>query len=239
MSLPRCVDAGEIERRLFGAYGEETGGRRVRQTTVETLNLSPSEFERGYLAFQAREPRDAMYKTATFLVRHFWGQPRKMADGMGVLLLTWNQAFYRYGYFDFARLEETLRANVAVIEELQPRNILSLAQADEHTVRHLFLAFLDALRITEGKKKDCTSPVAVAKALHLLAPDFLPIWDYSIARAYGCNYNLHPARKYATFAYKMQALARQLQDRVPPGGDRTFLKLIDEYNYAKYTKHWI
>lgn len=203
------------------------------------LNLSPSEFEHGCLEFQAREPRDAMYKTASFLVQHFWGQPRDMADGMGVLLLTWNQAFYRYGSFDFALLEDALRTNMAVIEELRPRDILSLVDADEPTIKRLFLAFLDALRIKEGTKKDCKSPVAVAKALHLLAPHFLPIWDDKIAKAYGCRYSLHPERKYVAFAHQMQGLARHLQEHVPPGGGRTFLKLIDEYNYAKYTKHWI
>jgi len=179
-----------------------------------------------------------MYKTATFLIKHFWGQPRDMADGMGVLLLTWNQAFYRYGSFDFALLEEILRTNMVVIEGLRLRDIRSLVEADELTIRQLFLAFLDALRIKEGKKKDCKSPVAVAKALHLLAPDFLPIWDDKIARAYACSYHLHPDQKYVAFAYEMQGLARQLQAHVPPGCGRTFLKLIDEYNYAKYTKHW-
>jgi hypothetical protein len=180
-----------------------------------------------------------MYKTATFLVEHFWGQPRDMADGMGVLLLTWNQAFYRYGSFDFALLEQALRANMPAIDKLKPRNILSLVEADEPVIRRLFLAFLEALRIKEGKKKDCKSPVAVAKALHLLAPGFLPLWDDKIAKGYGCYYNLDPDRHYVTFAYKMQAIARRLQEYVPPGCGRTFLKLIDEYNYAKHTKGWI
>ena len=206
---------------------------------AESLNLSPSEFQKGYLAFQAREPRDAMYKTATFLVDHFWGQPRDMADGTGVLLLTWNQAFYRYGSLDFALLEDALRANMPVIEGLRTRDIQSLVQADEPTIRQLFLAFLDVLRIKEGKKKDCKSPVAVAKALHLLAPSFLPIWDDKIAKAYACHYSPNPDWKYVAFAYEMQALARQLQEHVPAECGRTFLKLIDEYNYAKHTKGWI
>jgi hypothetical protein len=206
---------------------------------AETLNLTPSEFERGYQAFQARESRDAMYKTATFLVEHFWGHPRDMADGMGVLLLTWNHAFYRYGSFDFALLEEALRTNMAVNEELRSRNILSLVEADEPVIERLFTEFLDALRIKEGKKKDCKSPVAVAKALHLLSPSFLPLWDDKIARGYGCYYNVYPDRQYLAFACKMQALARQVQGHVPLGCGRTFLKLIDEYNYAKYTKHWV
>jgi hypothetical protein len=125
------------------------------------------------------------------------------------------------------------------IEGLRRRDIQSLARADEPTISRLFLAFLDALRIKEGKKKNCKSPVAVAKALHLLAPRFLPIWDDKIARAYTCHYKPNPDRKYVAFAYQMQALARQLQEHVPPDCGRTFLKLIDEYNYAKYTKHWV
>ena len=206
---------------------------------AETLNLSPSEFKRGYLAFQAHEPREAMYKTATFMVEHFWGRPRDMADGMGALLLTWNQAFYRYGAFDFDLLEEALRTNMAVIKELRSRDILSLVETDEPNIRRLFLKFLDALQIKEGKKEGCKSPVAVAKALHLLAPGFLPLWDDKIAKAYDCHYKPHPDRKYVTFAYKMKTLARQLQKHVPPDCDRTFLKLIDQYNYAKYTKPWL
>ena len=108
----------------------------------EAPNLTLSEFEHGYRVFQTREYRDAMYRTATFLVEHFWGQPWEMADGMRVLLLTWNQAFYRYG-------------------------------------------------------------------------------------------------KYIAFAYKMQTLARHLRKHTLPNSGRTLLKLIDEYNYAKYTKGWV
>jgi hypothetical protein len=206
---------------------------------AETPALAPSEFKRGYRAFEARESRDAMYKTATFLVEHFWGKVREMADGMGVLLLTWNQAFYRYGSFEFAFLEDTLRANMPIIEQLRPRNIQSLQKADDAIIERLFMSFLDALRIREGKKKDCKSPVAVAKALHLLAPRFFPIWDDKIARAYGCYYNQNPSSNYVAFSYEMKALGRRLQEHVPPDCGRTFLKLIDEYNYAKYTKGWI
>jgi hypothetical protein len=206
---------------------------------AEALSPTPSEFERGFREFQAREPRDAMYKTATFLVEHFWGHPREMADGMGVLLLTWNQAFYRYGSFGFGLLEGALRTNMPVIKNLRTRMIESLTKADEPVIEQLFKAFLDALRIADGKKKDCRSPVAVAKALHLLAPGFLPLWDDRIARSYGCYYNSQPAKKTIVFAYRMQALGRDLQGHVPAGCGRTFLKLSDEGNYAKYTTGWV
>jgi len=70
---------------------------------------SKKEFIRGIKTFERHEKRDAMYKVATFLVLQFWGKPSEMADGLGVLLLTWNQAFYRYGSFDFDELERCIR----------------------------------------------------------------------------------------------------------------------------------
>ena len=66
------------------------------------------EFQNGCLAFRKREKRDAMYRVAMFLVERNWGKAADMADGLGVLLLTWNQAFYRYGPLDFERLEKCL-----------------------------------------------------------------------------------------------------------------------------------
>jgi len=65
------------------------------------------------------------------------------------------------------------------------------------------------------------------------------LWDDKIAKAYGCHYSRSPDQKYVDFAYRMQALGRRLQEHVPPDCGRTFLKLIDEYNYAKYTRGWV
>ena len=200
---------------------------------------TPIEFRQGYEAFQRHEYRDAVYKTAAFLVDHFWGEPERMADGVGALLLSWNQAFYRYGVFDFVRLEEALRRNMETLKGFRNRNIRSLMESDEPVIKRLFLEFLDALQIKEGTKRGQRSPVASGKALHILAPDFLTLWDEKIAKAYGTYYKPDPERKYLVFAYKMQELARELDPHVPTGCGRTFLKLIDEYNYARYTKGWV
>jgi hypothetical protein len=43
----------------------------------------------GATAFAKHAPRAAMYNIATFVVRHFCNAA-KTADGLGVLLLTWN-----------------------------------------------------------------------------------------------------------------------------------------------------
>lgn len=207
---------------------------------ARTITPSPTrqQFLTYVRAFRRREQRDAMYTVATFLVRHSWGKPKEMADALGVLLLTWNQAFYRYGPFDFARLERCLAKHLPVLRQLRRRELVSLSPSDRHTVAKLFRAFLRALRIRSGKKRGQRSPVAVAKTLHLLAPRFLPLWDDAIARAYRCHYvGFDAAERYLAFCETMRALA----DRVRPWvrrDERPLLKVIDEYNYARYTQGW-
>lgn len=201
---------------------------------------SATEFRDGYLAFQQREKRDAMYKTATFLVNHFWGQPSEMADSLGVLLLTWNQAFYRYGPFDFQRLEDCIDHNQQLLESFRSREIFSYSPADDATIKNLFDLFLAALQLSEGKRKGTSSPVAAAKAIHLLAPRFFPLWDAAIAIAYDCRYTQKPAETYTRFLRITKELAEVLSPTVNANGvGKTLIKLIDEYNYARFTKKWV
>src|SRR6266404_4466767 len=158
-----------------------------------------------------------------------------MADSLGVLLLTWNQAFYRYGIFDFNRLEECISKHLPLIDKYRKSSILNYTLADDETIEHLFEQFLHALRIREGKKKGTKSPVAVAKALHLLAPDFFPLWDKKIAHAYGCGYSSNPAVKYLVFLVKSKDMVEMLQSTTDvKATGKTLLKLVDEYNYAKH-----
>ena len=99
---------------------------------TKTNAPSPDEFRRGYMAFQQHERRDAMYKTAIFLVNHFWDHPADIADSLGVLLLTWNQAFYRYGPFDFQRLEKVIATKQPVLDSFRSRDILTYSSATLH-----------------------------------------------------------------------------------------------------------
>jgi hypothetical protein len=196
------------------------------------------EVKAGSKAFRSYEKRDAMYKVATFLVDHYWGKPKEMADALGVLLLTWNNALYRYGIFDFFALEATLRENMDTLKEFRARDILSFGEEDKKRILVVFTAFLDALKIADGKKKGVRSPVAVAKALHLLAPEFFPLWDDKIAKAYGCYYSKDPSAKYLMFIQQSKDIAVAIWGKIQ-SGETTLLKVIDEYNYAKFTKRWI
>jgi len=198
------------------------------------------EFRRGVKAFERREKREAMYKVARFLVDYNWGKPADMADGLGVLLLTWNQAFYRYGTFDYNKLEQVIRTNIKLLDKYRNRDIFSFSEADVRDIKKLFNELLDALKIATGSMKGRRSPVAVSKALHLLAPGYFSLWDDKIAKAYGCYYSKKPADKYIDFCVWTKSIAQNVNGYVK--SKKTLCKLIDEYNYSKYTKRnkgWI
>ena len=212
----------------------------------------------GSRAFVEKEKRDAMYKVATYLVSEFWGKPRDITDGLGVLLLTWNQALYRYGSFDFELLEKCLNENMGKLQQLRERDIFSYNDKDANITKGLFDSLLEALQDPKGRK----SPVAVSKALHLMAPKFFPLWDNDISKAYGCHwyYSEAAADKYLEFMGKMRTLAENiLQNFIDTeGGTRetaikticercsrnmpftkSLLKIIDEFNYSRYSKNWV
>jgi hypothetical protein len=211
----------------------------MKGATMATVYIpTRDEFVRGCQQYEAHEKRDAMYKVATFLVCHYWGKPADMADGLGVLLLTWNQAFYRYGLFDFDELERSIRNNMNKLDTFRHRDILSLSDADVGAVEDLFLVFLQALQIHEGKAEGRKSPVGASKALHLLAPGFFPLWDARIADAYKLNYYSDPAGKYIELCRITRQIAEAVQNYMSIE-DKTLVKLIDEYNYSKYTQGWI
>jgi hypothetical protein len=181
-----------------------------------------------------------MYRVATHLIQQLWNKPLdiNIADALGVLLLTWNRAFYRYGQFNFFRLEKLLRKNKSRLNEYRKRNIKSLSTSDEKFIKSLFDKLNSSLSIDSGQVKGRKSPVATAKALHLLAPNFFPIWDEEIAKAYHCKYSSEPEMQYLKFCYLIKKMASEVSG-YKIKSNKNLLKLIDQYNYSKYTKEWI
>lgn len=220
--------------------------------------LGYKELLSGCKAFVENEPRDAMYRVAIKILDSSWGNFPEMTDGLGVLLLTWNQALYRYEEFDFQDLEDCIRKSWRDIEGFKVRDIDSLTSLDEAKIKKLFDNFLDALRTTKAK-----SPVATAKAIHLLCPSFFPLWDNDISKAYGTPIvhgdSAGASTRYVGFMWKIKtdvdgiltnymstfhidrATSVQRILRLHPRYKPylTMLKLIDEYNYAKFHAHYI
>jgi len=165
----------------------------TRQAPEPPMGVTPEQLLEGHRLFEEREKRDAMYKVATRLVEESWGKPSEVAEGLGVLLLVWNAAHFRHGPLDFDALEKWIAANQAVLNEYRSRNILTYTSKDDAKIESLFQDLLEALKIWErvrGKVK--RTPVGVVKALHLLAPNFFPLWDKEIAVKYGCDYAKGP-----------------------------------------------
>jgi hypothetical protein len=182
-----------------------------------------------------------MYRVATYLVDQWWDQPSKLADGIGVLLFSWHQAHYRFGLPDLERLEQLLDGRAKLLLNLRYCDIAEFSNPAQRAtqVAELFHDMLEALKIAAGKSAGRKSPVAVAKALHLLAPKFFPIWDEKIARAYDCYYGADPFSAYVKFIGISQQLVIALAPAISALLDgKTSLKLVDEYNYAKFTKKW-
>lgn len=189
-----------------------------------------------------------MYKIARELIEQHWGNAEDIADALGVLLMTWNQAAYRYGAFDYARLQAFLEAHAAVLNDYRAMQLEEVTTLDEPAVSEIFIALLDALVTASGRR----SPVGAGKALHLLAPRMFPLWDNEIARRYGCGVMGAPgsAIKYVRFTQRIKDALAGLAVEVPLAQlekefnararfPKPILKYIDEYNYARYTYHWI
>jgi len=122
---------------------------------------------RGYKAFQAHVRRDAMYRR--IVPRgHFWASRtnRRWA---------WCSTIDLESIVLPLRLLQLRRSNAAsrtiVVDSLPfESEHPGIAEGDVKAIRQLFREFLDALAIAEGAKTGVRSPVATAKALHLLAP---------------------------------------------------------------------
>jgi len=213
--------------------------------------LNYNKLLEGCKIYVKEEPRDFIYKVASFLVSQFWGKPVEISEGLGVLLLVWNSAFYRYGQFDINELEKCVRKWYPKLLEYRERYIESLTSDDHNFIKQIYDDFKMALCRAEDK---VFTPTGVSKALHLLAPNFFPIWDNRIADGYECY--SRDSEDYLCFMYKMKDLEKEVINSylVVHGGakesvrericwdlypekvfKKPLLKLMDEYNYSRYT----
>ncbi len=191
---------------------------------------SLSDVKNARRVFAVNEARDVFYTVASYLIKvsDQGGTEVSLAQGLAVLLMTWNQAFYRYKRFDAAHLdnlEGLLRDGGADLNRYRKRSLVErLDDADEGPVKTLFERFESLL-----------GPVGAAKCLHLLAPAFFPIWDREIAGTYGpaLAKRGQNADRYWRFTKISADYAKRLaKDFADP------LKALDEYNHCKYKQRW-
>ncbi len=76
-------------------------------------------------------------------------------------------------------------------------------------------------------------PVGAAKALHLLAPKFFPLWDREIAKWYKCP--LVGVGSNGERYWRFMKIAQEQCIDLKNQGENV-LKLIDEYNYVTFSR---
>jgi hypothetical protein len=184
-------------------------------------------------AFEKNEPRDLFYRTATELVGLALREPDRLAvaDALAVLLQTWNKNFYRFHKaFDaahFTEIDGLLAKYRAELKAFRERKIENLAEVDAENVQALFKDFEAVL-----------GPVGAAKALHLLAPTFFPLWDRTIAKKYGLPLDGTHTKSSNYWSFMLTS-RRQCRDLIAEGYTGNTLKAIDEWNYCHLSKRWI
>lgn len=126
-----------------------------------------------------------------------------------------------------------------------PKDVLSWNLEDsalwenKRQITQLFSRFAAAVKYT-----------GAAKALHILNPRFFMMWDVKIRCGYGCYCE---AEGYFNFLWRSQREIQEIRrtytadypgnqeisQRIYAGQVKSILKLLDEYNFARYTRRWI
>lgn len=197
------------------------------------LRITPADIKRARDAFEANEPRDLFYRVATELVGLALrgATTLTVAEALAVLLQTWNKAYYQYRKFDnehFADIEKLLSKHQLALTEYRDQAVENVGRGEEAPISNLFQAFESVLR-----------PVGAAKALHLLAPRLFPLWDRGIAKAYDLALGRAGSNGDRYWRFMLIAQRQCLELRRQDPGCQHPLKLIDEYNYCRYTKGWL
>jgi hypothetical protein len=118
-------------------------------------------------------------------------------------------------------VQQLITANLQTIQAFRVRSLATLIENDRPTVLALFTSFQQKLGL-----------VGAAKSLNLLAPKFFPLWDNAISYGYGVVNAPH-----GYFLFMVVVKDQVARIKVPDGLEP--LKILDEYNYCKYTKNWL
>jgi len=211
--------------------------RFIRRNPISVPRVPLSEIETSCRTYEELGQWDSVYRIATTLVSQGFGEPKdvsKTVDGLIVLLWIRNQQFYGPNGFDEPAMRQLLIRNESLLDNLRNRDINSFGNQnyDDETVERMFIELLHPLR--KDRKR---SPVSVAKALHLLAPDFFPLWDAAIATNWTCPFGSQSRIGYVVFCHRMKEFAEPLVEEMtapssPWLSKKTLVKRIDEYNYV-------
>lgn len=220
--------------RRQGSFGQATRGRlplapaaRQIRTNRPVPDLpSDNDVRAKRKIYATAEPRDLAYKVARRLIEQARGSGSEFSagDGVAILLMSWNAGFYRFRPGPVrtlaADLDQLITTYQDQFDEFRARSIATFDEAAErNVVETLYREFLAILW-----------PVGTAKALHVLAPSFFPIWDTAIAA--GFRLTISPPERSVESYLDLMRIARSFVSR---SGLSDPLKAFDEWAYVTFT----
>ncbi len=205
---------------------------RLSQKSIASVAMpSADDLRRAHKTYFEKAKRDVFYRAAVMLIpKALNGQSEfPLADVLELFLQTWNRQYYRFHPWSaehHRQIELLLNECLSQISTLRQRVFSSYIEgfSEEGMMWFIFNRF-----------KQTLGPVGAAKALHVLAPAFCPLWEGEIAKqAYRVPLD---GAGYVAMMRAVQVQLANLGNTTTLGGNP--LKLIDEYNYCHYAKGWI
>ena len=204
--------------------------------------------------YQKREPREAVYQVASRIIDQCWASRdyQTLALAVTALLVSWNARVHVGRETSFDKLPDFIRRHY--------RELCRLRKLDLHrepatfSDQGLYNELLHLLTVKKKNKTSLSTPVGVAKALHILAPRYFPLWDREIARKSGHSIGMSPY-SYQRFGEKARQLVKRLvqttllasrarsedaalawlkEQTCTRGLSKTWVKFADEYNYVRH-----
>jgi len=209
--------------------------------------------------FEEMEVRDVFYKIATKLISKS-SELDDRVDAILVVLLTWNRGFYRYRPFDTEHMEEfsnAMREFEKPFDLLKRKNLdLDNIDLEDKIFQNLNLSVADdipsykeVILVIFDRFSEILGSTGASKAMHLINGRLFMMWDNAIRKNCRCP----PSPEgYIKFMKSSQDIAKEivtsyceefncsreeaLENICALANGKTLPKLIDEYNYVRFTK---
>lgn len=164
-------------------------------------------------------------------------------ENIKYLLSKWNQRVP----VDEIKLRKAVEQ---VTNKVKTWNLVKMNLWEYHKeIIEIFRIFVNTAKPDKnGKQKK--NYTGASKALHILNPKFFVMWDYKIRDGYGCceneegyfNFLLRCQKKIEKIISTYESdypSGQEISQRIYEGPPKSIVKLLDEYNIAKYTKEWL
>lgn len=139
--------------------------------------ISVNKIKKAHVVFVKHELRDIFYRAAINLVEQSFNikSELNLAESIFILLKTWNQAYYRYHKITDKHIDDIqkLLDEHDNLKSYRFKDIKSVCNEDREAIISIFKDFERIL-----------GPVGTAKCLHLISPNYFPIWDRKISASY-------------------------------------------------------